>query len=134
MSRRMFRTLRQHRLLRLFWGFMALYLFNISVDVPDAASPQIPENLAINDIESVAEFVLEDVMCLDDAVPEHDDPDREDDPDGSGKKHVNLIFDLPISLVFQPAAPANAAGRLDGAGARLCLGCSPAVLVPPPEI
>lgn len=57
---------------------MALHIFNISVDTPDAQPDYIPEDLTFNDMESVVEIVLEKVFNIDNAIAEHDEPDESD--------------------------------------------------------
>jgi hypothetical protein len=56
---------------------MALQLLNISVDSPDPYPTHIPENLAINDQESMLEIVIEQFMGYDNAIEEYDDNDME---------------------------------------------------------
>lgn len=63
---------------------MALWVLNLSVDSPDdymgASSYGAPfgeENLAVNDIESITELVVEQVLEYPDAIPEHDEADEE---------------------------------------------------------
>lgn len=57
---------------------MALYILNFSVDAPDGQSDHQPEDLSINDMESIAEIVLEEWMEIENAVPEHDESDAND--------------------------------------------------------
>lgn len=80
--------IRQHFLTRLVCGFVAAVIINLSVDAPDFYDNSVPEDLSYNDIESVVELILEDVMHIDNAVPEHDDND-----DGNPLK-VNKIIDI----------------------------------------
>ena len=51
-------------------------ILNISIDPPDL-HPHIPENLAVNEIESIVEFALEVVCKIENSVPEAEDPDNE---------------------------------------------------------
>ncbi len=57
---------------------MGLYLLNISVDSPDPNPESIPEDLSINDQESIIEIVLEKILGYEDAIEEYDDNDTED--------------------------------------------------------
>jgi hypothetical protein len=57
---------------------MALHILNFSVDTPDGKPDNIPEDLTYNDIESVAELVLEKVLNIENAIAEHDENDTED--------------------------------------------------------
>ncbi|MBI2269928.1 MAG: hypothetical protein HYU69_06155 [Bacteroidetes bacterium] len=56
---------------------MALHIFNLSIDAPDAAPDSIPEDLSVNDIESITELILEDVLLIVNAIPESDDQDND---------------------------------------------------------
>ena len=91
---------RKHTGIRIFWGLIALYMLNICVDSPDLF-PNQPENLNINDQESVIELVVEQVLDLGNVIPEYDDNDTEDHT--SSKTSVNLdhfIVDKS-SIAFQ---------------------------------
>jgi hypothetical protein len=56
---------------------MAVHIFDCSVDTPDAKPDYIPEDLSYNDMESVAEIVLEKVLNIENAIAEHDENDTE---------------------------------------------------------
>ncbi len=69
---------------RLFCLLMAFYVINISIDAPDGyvkpnSNGEYREDLSVNEIESFGELVLEECFNLHDAVPEHDEPDEEED-------------------------------------------------------
>ncbi|MEP2024019.1 MAG: hypothetical protein ABJH98_05000 [Reichenbachiella sp.] len=57
---------------------MALYVLNFSVDTADFQTDFQPEDLTINDMESVIEIVLEQWMEIEDAIPEYDEPDTDE--------------------------------------------------------
>ncbi len=63
---------------KILWGIMGLYLLNISVDTADPYPEHIPEDLSINDQESIVEIIVEQVLGYEDAFKEYDDPDKED--------------------------------------------------------
>lgn len=63
---------------KILWGLMGLYLLNISVDTADPNPKHIPEDLSINDQESIIEIVLEKVLGYENAIKEYDDNDSED--------------------------------------------------------
>ncbi|MBN3582670.1 hypothetical protein JYB64_09775 [Algoriphagus aestuarii] len=75
--------------LRIFWGLMGLYLFNLSVDRADPNPKHIPEDLSINDQESMVELIAEQILGLEDAFEEFDDPDSEDQ---TSKKNLKPDF------------------------------------------
>lgn len=68
---------------------MGLYLLNISVDSPDPNPESIPEDLSINDQESIIEIVLEKILGNENAIEEYDDNDKEDH-----NKKTNFKIDI----------------------------------------
>ncbi|MCU0341591.1 MAG: hypothetical protein MUE30_17070 [Spirosomaceae bacterium] len=97
--------LRQHTIFSYFWILMALHILNCSIDAPDARPDYIAEDLSYNDIESISELVLEQILGFDNAVAEHDEHDNEEGLSFEIAKlvlyfQVNYIF-LPIKTVFQ---------------------------------
>ncbi|AWW28973.1 hypothetical protein DN752_01830 [Echinicola strongylocentroti] len=71
---------------------MALYLFNISADAPDLRPFYMPEDLTINDQESIVELIMETILGFEGVFAEYDDPDTDDE--GS-------TFDLSVFVVFE---------------------------------
>lgn len=69
--------IRSHILSRIFCIFMALHVFNVSIDAPDVQPYDVPEDLSINDQETIVELVLEQGLGIDNAVEEHDEPGDE---------------------------------------------------------
>lgn len=63
---------------RFFWVLMTIHILNCSIDSPDPQPDNIPENLAYNDIESIAELVIEQWLGLGNFFAEHDEHDTED--------------------------------------------------------
>ncbi|MBR9831417.1 hypothetical protein GYB57_04660 [bacterium] len=63
---------------KLFWGFMGLYLLNISVDNIDPNDNIIQNNFLFNDQESIVEIVIEQLMGFENAIAENDDLENED--------------------------------------------------------
>ncbi len=59
------------------WLFMAIYLFNVSVDSKDVTNLFGREDIRLNEIESIVELVVEEVMDFNEAIPEHHDQDGE---------------------------------------------------------
>lgn len=70
---------------------MGLYLLNISVDSADPYPDYVPEDLSINDQESIVEIVLEKILGYDNAIEENDDNDTED----HNKKTITKIDLIP---------------------------------------
>ena len=87
--------IRQNILLKYLWIGLALFVFNVSIDTPDAFGDEVAEDLSFNDIESIAELVLENVLGVYDAIPEHDENDLEDE--GGFCKKVDYKFNQTIN-------------------------------------
>ena len=77
---------------------MGLHLLNISVDTADLYPEYIPEDLSINDQESIVEIVLEKVLGYEDAIKEYDDHDTEDH-----NKKTNVEIDLTTQCIAEIA-------------------------------
>lgn len=77
---------------------MGLYLLNLSVDTQDPTTRHLPEDLSINDQESMIELLLEQILGYENAVEEYDDSDTEEH-----NKQTNLKKDL---LAFYPVVSA----------------------------
>lgn len=71
------------------WGMIGLFMLNISVDAADPNPEHIPEDLSINDQESIIEIIVEKVLGYEDAFKEYDDRDTEDQ-----NKKTNVKIDL----------------------------------------
>lgn len=82
--------IRNKLFINIFWGMMGLYLLNISVDSPDPEPDHIPEDLTINDQESIAEIIIEQVLGYQNAIKEYDDHEPEDSNTNISVK-LNLI-------------------------------------------
>lgn len=85
------KSLREHIIFRFLCAVLALHILNISVDTPDAQPDNIREDLSINDMESIAEIVLEQVLGIDNAIPEHDESDN-----NNGKINLKTGIDFFI--------------------------------------
>lgn len=86
---------------RLFCLLMAFYAINVSIDATDGyvtpnSHGEYHEDLSINEIESIGELVLEEVFGVTNAIPEHDEPDEEED------QITKIFFDwsIPSPSVF----------------------------------
>lgn len=60
---------------------MALHILNCSVDAPDFSPEDVPEDLSYNDMESVAEIILEKFFDFENAIIEQEENDSDQ---GSG--------------------------------------------------
>lgn len=78
--------MKNSKYLRYFWGFMACYLLNLSIDTVNPKPSFIQEDLSFNEQESILELVVEKVLGFDDAFKECNDLDTEDHPKKSSTK------------------------------------------------
>jgi len=85
------KLIREHIIFRFFWLVMALHILNFSVDTPDLHPNYVPEDLSYNDMESVVEILLEEVLEINNAIAEHDENDTDD---GSGGLTVKKSIDV----------------------------------------
>jgi hypothetical protein len=90
------KKIRHLKIFRFAWIVMAIHILNFSIDPPDV-NQDIPEDLSYNEIESITEWIAENVLQITDAFPEHDD----DDDNGTGitKKVLELqYYESPIAI------------------------------------
>jgi hypothetical protein len=104
--------IREHIVLKFFWMLMAFHVFNFSVDIPDPQPNKYPEDLSINDMESIAEIFLEKILEIENAVPEHEE---NDDDNGKFNNIISIdcfdklyldklsqnITKFPVSFLFK---------------------------------
>jgi hypothetical protein len=62
-------------LTRIICLLFALHIFNLSIDPKDPEPAFMPEDISVNDIESLSEFFAEVVLGLNDSFAEHDEAD-----------------------------------------------------------
>lgn len=87
------KLIREHSAFRVLWMVLALHILNCSVDTADPQPDSVPEDLSINDMESIVEIVLEQVCHIDNAIAEHDENDTDDDSGGlTIKKGIDLSY------------------------------------------
>lgn len=102
------KLIREHIAFRFLWLVMALHIFNCSVDTPDPQPDSVPEDLSYNDMESVVEIVLEQVLGINNAIVEHDENDTDEDSGGlTIKNGIDFsYYDNSLKLSFSNAATA----------------------------
>jgi hypothetical protein len=84
--------IRKYIRLKLLWLIMASHILSISVDPPDPEPNHIPEDLSYNEMESIIEIILENVLAIEDAIPEQDDNDSSQ----------GLLVEIDNHLVYFP--------------------------------
>lgn len=87
-------------LARIVAGFMALYLFDISVDFQH--TPSVEQDLSINEIESLSELVLEEIADFENLFEEVPESDREP----ITKTALSLTYIVPLQVTLQSTADA----------------------------
>lgn len=104
----MIKWIRDTVFIKVLWGFMSIYLFNISVDAPEAEN-FIQESF-FNEQESIVEIVVEQVLGYEEAIDEHDENKCEDQ---NQKKNSKLDIDIQyfsnsiFETNFSPKKTAN---------------------------
>jgi hypothetical protein len=92
----------EHIIFRFLWVVLALHILNFSVDTPDLQIDHVSEDLSYNDMESVIEIFLEQVLDIDNAIAEHDEQDNDD-----GKINLNTGIDFFIQNFAMTLADIN---------------------------
>jgi hypothetical protein len=88
---------RHYIIYRLFSVVMTLHILNLSVDAADVLPDSIPEDLSFNEIESVIEFVLEDVLHIENALPEHDEHDETPEVTQTSVEFIAIPQEISLS-------------------------------------
>lgn len=94
----MLSKLKKNIFVKYFFGFMGLYLLNISVDAPDCYIDGIPEDLSYNDQESLLEMIVEQVLGFEDAFKEYDDIDHQDHSKNNKKQNIDFNYQNILSF------------------------------------
>ncbi|WP_439482503.1 hypothetical protein [Cyclobacterium plantarum] len=94
----MMQVARNSRFLKGFWIFMALYLLNCSVDAGDENPNYLPEDLSINDHESMIEIILEIGLGIEDAIPESEDADGDRETTHKKKLKSDIHLFIPSKI------------------------------------
>ncbi|NIJ44753.1 lactate dehydrogenase-like 2-hydroxyacid dehydrogenase [Wenyingzhuangia heitensis] len=75
---------------------MGLHLLNICIDMPDSSLIGMPENLAINEQESIVEVILEKVLGYENAIEEYDDNETEDNKQNEDEEIEMISAHIPV--------------------------------------
>lgn len=90
-------------MLKYFWGFMCLYMLNLSVDAPNPEVLDISKSLSFNDQESIIEIVVEQILGFENAIVEFDDNDTSHEQ----RQKKNLALDLFLLSDFNTDMDSN---------------------------
>ena len=94
----MIKFLQHTKGLNLFWGLLALFMLNISIDVADADAFNMAEDLSYNEQESIVEYILEEMMGFEDAFPESDDNDASQKTVLKKSNNIDNFVVTPVAL------------------------------------
>ncbi|MDX1907475.1 MAG: hypothetical protein SF053_10615 [Bacteroidia bacterium] len=92
--------LRSHIIRRIVGAFLALQILNLSVDTRDIEAAYMPEDLSKNDVESILEWVLEDLLDIENAVEEYEDADDTEDSKSPTPFKLYCSYTLSSSMSF----------------------------------
>lgn len=92
--------IREHIIFRCLWFVLALHIFNCSADTRDPQPYNVPEDLTYNDMESVVEIVLEQVLDINNAIPETDDTDTDGDNGLNLKKGLDFSYHQSVLKIL----------------------------------
>jgi hypothetical protein len=84
--------IRKHSIFNIFWFMMSFHILNYSIDCPDPQPNYIPEDLSYNDMESIVEVFLEQILSIPNAVSEHDENDMDEDSILTTKKCIDFYY------------------------------------------
>jgi hypothetical protein len=98
---------REHVAFRFLWLVMALNILNCSVDTPDAQPDNVPEDLSYNDMESIVEIVLEEMLGINNAIAECDEPDEGNTNNFSLKKSIDFYYLKAKVKILLPKIPTH---------------------------
>ena len=111
---------------------MGVYLLNISVDIADTTPEYLPEDLSINDQESLVEIIVEQVLGFENTFCEYDDPDTKD---FTKKKNPNIDLVVLFSSELTSSKKLNDISKLRYPKYIVCLTKGYSRLTsPPPKI
>jgi len=107
---------------------LALYLLNGSVDFQDQRIALHQEDLTINEIESFAELIIEEIVCIDNFFEEQSESETE--PTTKGTSMVKYLVPNPLIL---PIKPVNIAMSFYSGEIVFYYFTNSTILTPPPQ-
>jgi len=119
---------------RVLWMLMALHILNFSIDTPHTLLDSTKVDYDYEEVDSVVELVLEDVLLIENAIPEHHT--KTPISHKMNAKKVVWLYEQEIPVVFtRPAVAVNYKVVQDEAFYINPLYNSPQVIIfsPPPE-
>jgi len=94
----MFFLIRNSIFSKILWGFMGLFLLNVSIDTDDINHEFMIEDVFFNDQETIIELVVEKILGFENAFEEFDDAEKEDH---TLKKNTKIDFIIHEKIDFK---------------------------------
>jgi hypothetical protein len=107
---------------------LALYLFNSSIDFRDQRVAYLKEDLNLNEIESFAELIIEEIVCIDNFFEEQSEADSE--PATKGANTLSYLVPSPLVL---PIRPIDVSLSFYSGGIVFYYFTDSSILTPPPQ-
>ncbi|MCZ8023499.1 MAG: hypothetical protein O9294_17170 [Cytophagales bacterium] len=79
---------------------MAIHLLNLSIDSKDLLPTYLPENLAINDIESFTELIAENILGFENSFIEHEETDDTSEISTDNNSLFNVYYNRIAILLI----------------------------------
>jgi hypothetical protein len=96
----MIKAIRNNKIIPFFWCLLGIYFLNISVDATDNLYFDKPEDLTVNNQESIIEIVVEKVLGYENAISEQDDNDNSQNSIFKKLKSIEYTFHLEETTLF----------------------------------
>lgn len=111
---------------------ITLQIINCSVDPIDPSPDYVPEDLSINEMETITEIIAEEVLDIEDCFPEQDDHDN---PDKTSFEVVKLVTTiLSIESIKSPKYDIKLRKLRPSHYRHYAHQCSPEIDAPPPKL
>jgi hypothetical protein len=111
---------------------MSIYLLNLSVDTSDALPNHFPEDLTINDQESIIEIIVEQILGFENAIKEYDDIDNEEHNKKTNSK-LEIFDQKPINYCIRQPFIKESKQKFNTQRSHLTLGFNQ-LETPPPKV
>lgn len=115
---------------RLLCLLLALHFLNLSIDPRDPNPDSVPEDLSLNDIESVTEFFAEVVLNRVDAFQEHDERDNDD----GGSLDICKYYCPNNSLIINTSSFIFSKQKFQIRNSEFVESPSANIIIPPPKV
>lgn len=90
---------------RVLWMLMALHILNFSIDNPHTLFEHNQVDEDFEEVDSIVELMLEDVLHIENAIPEHHTKSKA--LNKINAKKIVMTFQVAQPLEFEPVAELN---------------------------